>query len=111
MSPIKYVYARTCVCVCVCVCVLNHIQLWDPWTVAHQALLSVEFSRQEYWNGLPFPSPGYLPDPGIKPTSLESPALAGGFFTTAPPGKPHCKNILGLKLSVLFLKVYAILFS
>ena len=43
------------------------------------------FSRQEYWNGLPFPSPGHLPNPGIKP---ESPALAGGFFTTEPPGKP-----------------------
>ena len=46
------------------------------------------FSRQEYWSGLPFPSSGDLPDPGIKPASLESPALAGGFFTTEPPGKP-----------------------
>ena len=44
------------------------------------------FSRHEYWNGLPFPSPGNLPDPGIK---LESPALAGGFFTTEPPRKPY----------------------
>ena len=48
-----------------------------PWTVAHQAPLSVEFSRQEYWSGLPFPSPEDLPDPGIEPMS---PALAGGFF-------------------------------
>ena len=40
-----------------------------PWTVAHQAPLSMEFSRQEYWSGLPFPSPGYLPDPGVKPRS------------------------------------------
>jgi len=45
-----------------------------PWTVAHQALLSMEFPRQEYWSELPFPSPGHLPDPGIK---LASPALAG----------------------------------
>ena len=52
-----------------------------PWTVAHQAPLSMEFSRQEYWSGLPFPIPGDLPDPGIEPTSPVSPALAGGFFT------------------------------
>ena len=56
---------------------------------AHQAPLSMEFSRQEYWSGLPFPPPEDLPDPGIKPMSLTSPALAGGFFTTVPPGKPH----------------------
>ena len=54
-------------------------------TVAHHAPLSMEFSRQEYWNGLPFPSPGYLPDPGIKPTS---PALADGFLPSEPQGKP-----------------------
>ena len=46
------------------------------------------FSRQEYWSRLPFPPPGDLPDVGIKPTSLASPALADGFFTTVPPGKP-----------------------
>ena len=54
-----------------------------PWTVAHQAPLSIEFSRQEYWSGLPFPPPGNLPNPGIEPTFLISPALAGGFFTTS----------------------------
>ena len=54
-----------------------------PWTVAHQASLSMGFSRQEYWSGLPFPSPEDLSDPGIK---LISPALAGRFFTTEPPG-------------------------
>ena len=59
-----------------------------PWTVAHQAPLSMEFSRQEHWSGLPFPPPGDLPDPGIEPTSLLSPALAGRFITTGPPGKP-----------------------
>ena len=54
-----------------------------PWTVAHQTPLSMGFSRQEHWSGLPFPSPGDLPNPGIgmEPTSLKSPALAGGFFT------------------------------
>ena len=46
------------------------------------------FSMQEYWNGLPFPTPGYLPDSGIEPESLASPALAGGFFTTEPSEKP-----------------------
>ena len=67
--------------------------LSDPfamlWTVAHQAPLSKGFSRQEYWSGLPFPSLGDLPNPGIKPTSPASPALASGLFTSVPPGKPH----------------------
>ena len=54
------------------------------WTVAHQAPLSMGFSRQEYWTGLPFPSPGDLPYPGMEP---ESPVFACVFFTTEPPGK------------------------
>ena len=54
-----------------------------PWTVAYQGPLSMGFSRQEYWSGLPFPSPGDLPDPGIKPTALMSVSLAGGVFTTS----------------------------
>ena len=54
-----------------------------PWTKACQALTSTEFSRQEYWSGLPFPSPGDLPDPGIEPTSPMSPVLAGRSFTTS----------------------------
>ena len=53
-----------------------------PWTVAHQAPLSMGFSRQEYWSALPFPFPGNLSNPGIEPTFLMSPALAGEFFTT-----------------------------
>ena len=53
-----------------------------PWAVARQAALSMEFSRQEYWSGLPYTPPGDLPNPGIKPTSLTSPALAGGLSTT-----------------------------
>ena len=59
-----------------------------PWTVAHQAPLSMGFSRQEYWSGLPFPSPGDLPNPGIEPESPVCPALAGRFATTEPPGNP-----------------------
>ena len=60
----------------------SHVRLFPtPWTAARQAPLSMEFSRQEYWSRLPFPSPGDLPKPGIKPVSLLSPALAGGFFT------------------------------
>jgi len=49
----------------------------------------MEYYRQEYWRGLPVPPPGDLPDPGIKPMAPEFPALAGGFFTTEPPGKPY----------------------
>ena len=56
--------------------------LVTPWTLAHQVPLSMGFSRQEYWSGLPCPPPGDLPNPGIEPTSLISPALAGEFFTT-----------------------------
>ena len=58
----------------------------DSWTVARHSPLSIGFPRQEYWSGLPFPSPGDLPNPGIEPTS---PALAGRLFTTELPGKPQ----------------------
>ena len=57
-----------------------------PQTAAHQAPLSMGFPRQKYWSGLPFPSPGDLLDPGIEPAT---PALAGRFFTTEPPGKSN----------------------
>ena len=68
----------------------NHVRLFATlWTVANKAPLSMGFPRQEYWSGLPFPPPGDLPDPGIEPTSSVSPALAGEFFTTEPPGKPQ----------------------
>ena len=60
-----------------------------PWTVACQAFLSMGFPRQEYWSGLTFPSLGHLPDPGIEPMSLASPALAGGFFTTGATWEAH----------------------
>ena len=60
------------------------IQLFvTPWTAAYQAPLSMGFSRQEYWSELPFPTPGDLLNPGIKPESLVSPELAGGLFTTS----------------------------
>ena len=66
---------------------LSHVQLFvTPWTVDHQAPLSMEFSRQEYWSGLPFPTPGDLQVPGIKPTSFLSLALAGRFFTIRATG-------------------------
>ena len=61
-----------------------------PWTAAYQAHPSLGFSRREYWSGLPFPSPGDLPDPGIEPMSLAS---AGRFFTTEPPGKRHATQL------------------
>ena len=70
---------------------LSRVQLSvTSWTVARQAPLSVEFSRQEYWSGLPFLSPGNLPDPGIEPRSLTSPVLTGSFLflPLAPLGKP-----------------------
>ena len=64
---------------------LSRVQLFaTPWTVAHQAPLSMEFSRQEYWSGLPFPSPRDLPDPGIKP---ESSTLQADVLPSEPPGK------------------------
>ena len=64
---------------------LSHVQLFaTPWTIAYQVLPSMGFSRQEYWSGLPFPSPGYLPNPGIEP---RSPTLEADALTSDPPGK------------------------
>ena len=72
---------------------LSRVQLFaTPWTVAYQASPFMRFSRQEYWSGLPFPSPGDIPDPGIKPASLSSPALAGGFFTTGATWETQILN-------------------
>ena len=71
---------------------LSHVWLFvTPRTVARQAPLSMGFLRQEYWSGFLFPSPGDLPDPGIKPASPVFPALAGGFFTSEPPGTLRIK--------------------
>ena len=84
-----------------CVCVPSHFSrvrhFATLWTVARQAPLSIGFSRQEYWSGLPFLPPEDLPDPGIEPPSLESPALMGRFFTTSTtweaPSSPICEFI------------------
>ena len=84
----------------VCTQSLSHVWLFATiWTVARQAPLSMGFCRQEYWSGLPCPPPGDLPAPGIQSSSLASPTLAGGFFTTVPPRRPpflkpncHLKN-------------------
>ena len=79
---------------------LSHVQLFAaPWTIAHQAHLSMEFSRQEYWSGLLFPPPEDLPDLGLKPTAPVFPELASRIFTAEPAGKPttccsRCKKPL-----------------
>ena len=68
----------------------SHVQLSAvPWTVAHQSLLSIEFSKQEYWSGLPFLTPENLPDPRIEPKSLAPPSLVDRFLTTQRSGKPN----------------------
>ena len=69
-----------------------------PWAAANLAPLSMGFSRQEYWSGLPFRSTGDLPDPGMKPASLISPASAGRFFTTRSPGKPALHSYMLITL-------------
>ena len=80
--------------VCALSC-FSHVQLFTTlWTVAHQAPLSMGFSRQESWNGLPSPPPGDLPNPGIRPTFLKSPALPVRFFTASATWEQFtcCKN-------------------
>ena len=75
-----------CERICACSVVSDSV---TPWIVAQQAPLFMEFSRQEYWIRLPFPSPGDLPNPGIKRLSLASLALAGGFFTSWVTGEGY----------------------
>ena len=83
----KQSHAVTCKCVCQS---LSRVRLFaTTWTVARQASLSMGFSRQEYWSGLPCPPPGDLPDPGIELKSLLSPALSGRFFTTSGIWEAH----------------------
>ena len=80
-------------CVCVCAKLLRRVQLFVIlWTMARQAPLSMGCSRQEYWSGLPCPPLGDLPDPGIEPASLMSPAWAGGFFTTSATWEAHIQD-------------------
>ena len=84
--------------VCVCVCQsLSHVRLFaTPWTVAHQVPLSMEFSRQEYWSGLPFPSPRDLPHSGIE---SGYPALQAYSFRSEPPGKPIVMWVVNISFS------------
>ena len=80
-----------------CACVLSrfsNVWLCDPWTVARQAPLSMGLPREEYWSGLPFPTPAQLPDPEIEPKSLMSPALAGGCCTTSATSRPNTMMVM-----------------
>ena len=88
ISVCIYVYRYVCVCMCMHAQPLKSCQICFamPWTVAHQAPLSMKFSRQEYWSGLPFSPSGDLPRPGIEPVvPVACIGLAGRFFTTEPP--------------------------
>ena len=89
-----------------CVCVLSHFsraQLCATlWTIACQVPLSMVFSSQEYWSGLPFHPPGDLPNPETELMSLMSPALAGGFFTTSATWEARSRT----KLLILFTNIY-----
>ena len=79
----------------VCVKLLSRVQLFaTPWTVGHQAPLSMGFSKQEYWSGLSHPPPRDLPDPGIEPATPASPALQVDSLPAELPGKPHAWTIL-----------------
>ena len=95
------------------VCVLSHFShvgfLATPWTVAYQTSLSMGFSRQEYWSGLPFPPPGDLPNPGIKPASLSSPILAGRFFTTSTTWESESHSVMSYSVTPVGCTVHGIL--
>ena len=92
------------------VCVLSRfscVRLFATlWTVIHQAPLSMGFSRQEYWSGLPFTSPGDLPNPGVEPVSLTSPALSTGFFTTSSTWESPCKYMYSVILTLMLWTGY-----
>ena len=83
-------YIRVCVCVCVCSVAQSCLALCGPMDCSLPcSFCPWKFSRQKYWSGLLFPTPGGLPVPGVEPESLVSPALTGRLFTTEPLGKPH----------------------
>ena len=79
------------------------------WTVAHQVSLSMGFPRQEYWSGLPFPSPGDLPDPRTEPETPVFPALTGRIFTTGSPGKSSVRSQIKHNSQPLGLRLYIFL--
>ena len=88
----------------------SHPTLCDPMNVAHQAPLSMGFSRQKHWNGLPFPSPEDLPDPRIEPVSLTYPVLGGRFFflPRVTPGSPNAlMKSFNLTIFLMLLSIYA----
>ena len=87
-------------------CCFGYVQsFWTLWTVAHQISVSMEFSRQECWSGLPCPSPGDLLNPGTEPVSLMSPALVGGFFTTRATWEEWLISALQAELLQRLLRV------
>ena len=91
-----------------CLVTQSHLTLSTPWTVDSQAPLSMEFSRQEYWNGLPFPPPGNLPNPGIEPRSL---ALEEGSLLPEPPEKPVNTGVVSISYNLCLFKFSLILFE
>ena len=98
---------------CVCAQSLNHVRPFAAsWTMASQAPLSLEFSKQDFWNGVPFSPPGNLPYPGVKPASLASPSLTGRFFTASTTWEAlsivplHLKLALGLLVLEINLIFY-----
>ena len=93
-----------CVC-CAMLSCFSHVRLFvSPWTVTLQALLTMGFSRQDHWIGLPCLPPGDLPDPEIEPASLMSPALANGFFTTNATWEAPLSILVPIKVNLRFLK-------
>ena len=100
LTALQSIFCWMCVCVLSC---FSHVRLCATlWTVARQGPLSMGFSLQEFWSGLPFPSSEDLPEPGIKPVSLKSHALAGGFFTTSTIQEAHILRNSLAKWSVCF---------
>ena len=88
-SLVSFVVYCCCCLVTRFVCVYSVVSnSATPWNMTRQTSLPVEIFRQEYWSGLPYPSPGHLPNPGTEPAFLASPELTGRFSTTEPPGKP-----------------------
>ena len=88
-------------------CVFSCVQLFlIPWIIVHQAPMSMDFSRQEYWSGLPFSTPRDLPDPGVEPASLMSPALKGRFFTNEATWEAQLsKTWINYSFSLLYFQL------
>ena len=107
-------YMHVHVYMCVCACVLSpfrHVRLFATlWTITHHAPLSIGFSRQEHWRGLPWPPPGN-PNPEIKSVSLTSPAVAGKFFTTSATWEAHiCVYMFVSMYACVYVKVYTCMY-